>query len=355
MTEPLLLGLLALGMTLTAEALAASDSRRLAWASFVLALACLTRYEAWPITAAAIACTFLLVVRTRGDVRTGALTAARVALFPVVAILWFFVHSKATVGSWFVTDGFYVPDAMYKGKPIEAIGAVWWGTRRLGSEALAWAALASAIAVVVLWWRRLVPHAVIVSLAWLGAAALPFYAFYEGHPLRIRYMVPSVTAAAIFCGIALARLPRRWQLPAAALLVVGVLAQARPFDPSAAMVLEAQWDRPRMVARREVTRCLPTAGHGEVIMASMGSLAHYMQELSAVGYSIRDFLHEGNGDLWAGALNGPRRYVRYILIEEVAEGGDMLAERSRSDPRFLDGFTRTCSGGGVALYELRGK
>jgi hypothetical protein len=88
-------------------------------------------------------------------------------------------------------------------------------------------------------------------------------------------------------------------------------------------------------------------------MASMGSLAHYMQELSAVGYSIRDFLHEGNGDLWAGALNGPRRYVRYILIEEVAEGGDMLAERARSDPRFLDGFTRTCSGGGVALYELQ--
>ena len=97
-------------------------------------------------------------------------------------------------------------------------------------------------------------------------------------------MVPSVTAAAIFCGLALARLPRRWQLPAAAMLVVGVLVQARPFDPSAAMVLEAQWDRPRMFARREVTRCLPPAGHGDVIMASMGSLAHYMQELSSVGF-----------------------------------------------------------------------
>jgi hypothetical protein len=30
-------------------------------------------------------------------------------------------------------------------------------------------------------------------------------------------------------------------------------------------------------------------------MASMGSLAHYMQELSASGYELRDFLHEGNG------------------------------------------------------------
>jgi hypothetical protein len=353
MTEPLLLGLLALGMTLTYEALAASDARRLAWASFVLALACLTRYEAWPITAAAIACTFLARLRGTGNVRAAARTAGRVALFPAIGILWFFVHSKATVGAWFVTDGFYVADPMYKSKAIDSLGAVWWGTRRLGSEALAWAALASALALVVFWWRRLVPNAVIVALAWLGAATLPFYAFYEGHPLRIRYMVPSVTAAAIFCGLALARLPRRWQLPAAAMLVIGVFVQARPFDPSAAMVLEAQWDRPRMFARREVTRCLPPAGRGEVIMASMGSLAHYMQELSAVGYSIRDFLHEGNGDLWAGALNGPRRYVRYILIEEVAEGGDMLAERARSDPRFLDGFTRTCSGGGVALYELQ--
>jgi len=34
----------------------------------------------------------------------------------------------------------------------------------------------------------------------------------------------------------------------------------------------------------------------------------------------------------------------------VAEGGDMLAERARENPRFLSGFTRVCEGGGVALY-----
>jgi hypothetical protein len=104
-----------------------------------------------------------------------------------------------------------------------------------------------------------------------------------------------------------------------------------------------------------VTRCLPRPDAGEVVMASMGSLAHYMQELSLEGFGIHNFLHEGNGDLWAGALNGPSRYVRYILIEEVAEGGDMLAQHAREDPRFLAGFTRTCQGGGVALYERNGK
>jgi hypothetical protein len=352
MTEPLLLGLLALGLTLTYEALNESSRRKLRWASGVLALACLTRYESWPITAAAVVATAVVAWRDTRNLRETAATAAQVALFPVICILWFFVHSKATVGAWFVTEGFYVPDPMYKSKPIDSLGAVWWGTRQLGSEPLAWAGLASLLSLLVLWWRRLVPNATFVAFAWLGASALPFYAFNAGHPLRIRYMVPSVTAAVILCGLALARLPRRWQLAASAALVAGVLLQARPFDPAAPMVLEAQWDLPRAAARHEVTRCLPPAGNGEVIMASMGSLAPYMQELSAVGYSIRDFLHEGNGDLWAGALNGPSRYVRYILIEEVAEGGDMLAEHARADPRFLDGFMRTCSGGGVALYKL---
>jgi hypothetical protein len=90
-------------------------------------------------------------------------------------------------------------------------------------------------------------------------------------------------------------------------------------------------------------------------MASMGSLAHYMQELSASGYELRDFLHEGNGALWMAALNGPERYVRWMLIEEVAEGGDMLAARARENPQFLAAFTRVCSGGGVVLYRSSAK
>ena len=43
------------------------------------------------------------------------------------------------------------------------------------------------------------------------------------------------------------------------------------------------------------------------IMASMGSLGHYMQEASRAGFAIRDFLHEGNGDIWLAALDGRAR------------------------------------------------
>jgi hypothetical protein len=39
-----------------------------------------------------------------------------------------------------------------------------------------------------------------------------------------------------------------------------------------------------------------------------------------------------------------------MLVEEVAEGGDVLAERVRRDPAFTRGMTRVCEGGGVALY-----
>jgi hypothetical protein len=68
------------------------------------------------------------------------------------------------------------------------------------------------------------------------------------------------------------------------------------------------------------------------------------------GFAIRNFLHEGNGDIWLAALDGPRRYAEWIMIEEKAEGGDMLARIARQNPAFLDGYARVCEGAGVALY-----
>jgi hypothetical protein len=94
-------------------------------------------------------------------------------------------------------------------------------------------------------------------------------------------------------------------------------------------VTEAQWDRPNAPFRARVTACIPRPLGGDKIMASMGSLGHYMQEASRSGLAIRDFLHEGNGDIWLAALVQPRPFAAWILIEEKAEGGDMLARLSR--------------------------
>jgi hypothetical protein len=119
------------------------------------------------------------------------------------------------------------------------------------------------------------------------------------------------------------------------------------------MVTEAQWDRPNAPLRAEVTACIAQPLHGDKIMASMGSLGHYMQEASRSGLAIRDFLHEGNGDIWLAALEQPRPFAAWMLIEEKAQGGDMLARLSRKKPEFLSGYDRVCEGAGLVLYRRR--
>jgi hypothetical protein len=136
----------------------------------------------------------------------------------------------------------------------------------------------------------------------------------------------------------------------AVLAVLGLAYELGPIDVKAPMVVEAQWDRPNVPVRAHVTDCLRRAYHGESVLASMGSLGHYMQEMSRAGFRISDFVQEGNGDLWLAALEDPQPYAGWMLVEEKAEGGDVLAKRAREDPAFLDSFVRVCDGAGVALY-----
>jgi hypothetical protein len=158
---------------------------------------------------------------------------------------------------------------------------------------------------------------------------------------------------AVATGIGVGLLGRLRYL-AVALAAFAIWAGPRPFDPKAPMVLEAQWDTEHRLGRAQVTAQLVKIYDGEPIMASMGSLAHYMQELSHEGFALRDFLHEGNGDIWLSALWWPYPHVGWILIEEQAEGGDMLAAIARERPEFLSGFSRVAQGGGVALYRRVG-
>jgi hypothetical protein len=85
----------------------------------------------------------------------------------------------------------------------------------------------------------------------------------------------------------------------------------------------------------------------------MGSLAHYMQETSSAGIALRDYIHEGIGQIWTDSLEHPARHAGWVVIEEQAEGGDVLAQRLRARPSFLADFDRVCEGGGVALYKRR--
>ncbi len=318
---------------------------------WALALACLTRYEAWPVTVSALAAAAWTRWR-RGQPLISALRdVSAIAIYPALAIIVFAIFSRVVVGAWFVGSDFFVPENKALGNPLMAAAEIGWGVRMLSGSALSWLAgmglvLAAGLGLTS---RRRADAAIVIAL--LGMAAIPWTAFLKGHPFRIRYMVPLMAIEAIGAGYAAGVVPNarvRAACAIALLLLAGY--QLRPLDASAPMVVEAQWDRPNAPLRAQVTACIARPLNGAKIMASMGSLGHYMQEASRSGLAIRDFLHEGNGDIWLAALEGPRPFAAWILIEEKAEGGDMLAKRSREKPGFLSGYTRLCEGAGLALY-----
>lgn len=350
MTEPLLFALTTLEVFLLTRWVAAGRLVVPTDAGWVMVLACLTRYEAWPITAAAWAASAYVWLRNGVTPRALAPVHLRLALYPLGAAIAFVLLSRTTIGEWFVTGGFFVPDEQLLGQPRVVLDKMIEGATRLAGGAFVRATLASVLAVGALALWRYDKAALSIPLALFGAAALPFYAFVSGHPFRIRYEVPLIVAGSMAIGLGVGQL-RRFAPAAALALATLIVIQAPPLDPDAPMVREAQLDRRNMQGRRLVTRCLTDAYRGETVMVSMGSLAHYMQELSADGFALGDFLHEGNGTLWQSAYTrGPAALVGWVLVEERAEGGDALSHRQRAFPRFLDGFDRVCEGGGVALY-----
>jgi len=318
----------------------------------LLALACLTRYEAWPITAAAVALAGIALLAAGRPPAVALRRTATLASYPIAVGLTFLCLSRATIGAWFVTGGFFVPDNPDFHRPFKALGSVWWGLRKLnGWATVSFGVLALAV---VLWAivRNRAHRALVVTLALAACAALPAYAFYNGHPFRIRYMVVLAMSLAVTTGLGVGLLPR-FAPVAAALVAVVALIETPPLSSQAPMVLEAQWDVPHSRERQAVTTCLVRERHGEPILASMGSLAHYMQETSSAGIALRDYIHEGIGQIWADSLEHPARHAGWVLIEEQAEGGDLLAQRLRARPAFLADFDRVCEGGGVALYRRR--
>jgi hypothetical protein len=351
MTEPLLLALATLSVAMLARWVSSDGRVGGTSTGLTLAAACLTRYEAWPITALALALATVALWRRGARPFDAVMATARVAAFPLAAALLFVLQSRLTVGHWFVTDGFYVPDNPDTGRPFKTIGSIWWASHHLNGYGVLLCAVAGAAAILVVSLASPGRGSSLVVLALAGSAALPWYAFYSGHPFRFRYMVPLVPALAVWAGIAIGLIGwTRVRAVAAAALVLLTLAETRPFDPSAPMVLEAQLDREHSRQRVAVSAYLAAHRQGEKILASLGSLSHFVQELSATRVNVRDVVHEGNGDLWAAALERPSVHVGWILIEELSEGGDVLARRARQDPGFLAGFTRVAEGGGVALY-----
>lgn len=321
---------------------------------WAFAAAALTRYEAWTVTIAALLAAILARSRHGDSWSRAARRVAPIAIYPAAAATAFVIFSRIVIGRWFVSSGFFVPENKALGRPLVAMAEIGWGALMLSGYLTMAVAAAGLIALLVASVRYRARADGFVALSLLAVAALPWAAFLNGHPFRIRYMVPLLAIQAVGVGAAVGTIRRL--RPIVFVLVVGVVAyELRPLDASAPMVVEAQWDRPNTPARQQVTDCLRRTYGGEKIMASMASLGHYMQQTAQAGFALGDFLHEGNGDIWLAALHDPRPFVGWLMIEEKANGGDMLARIARENPRFLDGFSRICDGAGLALYQRQNR
>jgi hypothetical protein len=351
MTEPLLFGLSLLAVSLTATWIdrGARNPKAAGWA---IVAASMTRYEAWPFAAALVLLAFVALVRQGTRVPDAARACARLASYPAIAILLFILNSRWTTGNWFLTSGFFVAENDALGRPWVAWEQIREGLYLLSGPYTVKSAYAGAIVIIAASVLSRARATLLLVLAQAAMVALPVYAYVQGHPFRIRYSVPLIIAAAAVITAALAALPRRVRAIAAVAVVIGTVVQSSPFDRSAPLVIEAQRDADNMRGRVAVTQYLEEHYEEDgIVMMSMGSLAHYMHDLSKSGFRIRDFLHEGIGDVWVSALEyGPRGHVAWVAIEERAEGGDALFHRVREDPRWLAGFERVAEGGGVALY-----
>ena len=354
MTESLLLATSLLSITLIANWI---DGGAQGWpwgAGSALAACCMTRYEGWLIAPTAVALAALVLLRRGAPVEAAVRATLKLAVFPIVAIALFTVNSRWTIGSWFIPRDFFVPENAARGDRRLAWDQVIESVYLLSGPAYVWPAYAAAalLALAFVLSRRRSMTVCIFALA--AAAVLPWYAYTQGHPLRVRYGLPLVAACAAFSGTGVGLVWRPLRGVLALALVVAALVHASPLDRNSLMVIESKRDQANAAGRQAVTAYLRAHYHGEgPIMMSMGSLAHYMHDLGRAGFDIHSFLHEGNGQVWQYAVLGPRRYVDWLVIEEHAEGGDALFHAAQRDPRYLEGFERVAEGGGVALYRSR--
>ena len=363
MTEPLLFGLTLFSAAATAawiESGERRDERDTASSrgstlipGLGLAGACLTRYEAWPITATLLALVFIVMLRRGNRWDTALRDVARLAVWPIVAIAVFSLNSRWVVGSWFVPGDFFVPENKEAlGHPLVAWRQLREGLTLLAGDTLPRAGYVGAALVAWAWFRSRERASLALLLALAAAAALPISAYTQGHPFRIRYDVPLVIACA---SLAAAGIAVSWQLlrvPLALLLLILVVREAPPLDRKAPIVVESQREVLNMEGRRTITAYLQAHYDGRTIMMSMGSLGHYMHDLSMANFPIKDFLHEGNGEIWRFAMLGPRGHAGWLIIEGSAEGGDALHHAAQF-PRWLDGFELVAEGGGARLYRAR--
>ena len=132
------------------------------------------------------------------------------------------------------------------------------------------------------------------------------------------------------------------------------LPSGRPIrsTPPPASIRESQRDARNAVARRAVTAYLVAHWDRQPIMMSMGSLGHYMHDLSQCGFRDRRFPARGQRrdleirrapSVPVSSSGSWLRSGRKVATSCIGRAGSMCGS--------LKGYARVAEGGGVALYQ----
>jgi len=308
----------------------------LAAAAACSGLACLVRYEAWALGAAALT---LVLWTTRERWRDGGprrpwLVALGIGLFGPV--LLYGVHSWASTGIPFHVIGSESLTAR-SGVPLAAVRQVAGGV--VGAFGLPLAFGAAGAFAWILYRRRVRASALAcLATAGLAPAVVTFTAYLAGHPQKARYPLLLVTALSF--ALALATAPRRW---AQALAIGLALSQGAAVPRPLPVLTESTRDREAVAERLPVVAALREAYTGGRILASMGSLAPVLFELRL---PLREVVHEGNGNYWTYAVVDPAREVSWVVVAR----GDVLDQVRRYRPSFPEGFVPVMGFKGVEIY-----
>jgi hypothetical protein len=333
MTEPLFLGLVGgLALFVVRWRLEGREADLRAAAAFS-ALACMVRYEAWPIAAAAavVACGRDGGWRSRPALTRWAPLMLGVGL--VGPVLLFGLHT------WIATErAFYVIDA---GNLTEDHGSVTDASSLVADgvvEAfgLPLALLAGfALALIVV--RRRDP-VLAMAVACAGPALVTFTAYLAGHPSKARYALLLAPAFSL----ALAAVTRGRRVLQLGALAVAAL-QLVEAPQTLPVIREATRDRADVAKRRPFADNFRLRYRGGHLLASMGSTAPVLFE---TGLPLREVVHEGNGHYWANAVVDPTRFVSWVLIAD----GDVLDQVRTYRRAFPEGFVPVWSGASLTLY-----
>ena len=286
MTEPLFLGLVGGLALFVVRWRLEGRTADLVAAAVLSGLACLVRYEAWPIAAAAA------VVACGRDWRSRAVFTRWAPLLLGVGlvgpVLLFGLHT------WIATERGLLRDRRrqpHRGaRERHPRRRRCWRTGSSRPSACPWPSMAaSALALIVV--RRRDP-VLAMAAACAGPAVVTFTAYLAGHPTKARYallLAPAfaLALAAVTRGPA-HRAGRRARSRGAA-------ARRGARDPSRHPGSDA---RPGRRGPADGPSSTPSARGitAERLLASMGSTAPVLFE---TGLPLREVVHEGNGHYWA--------------------------------------------------------